>query len=56
MTEHRKVCFVVMGFGKKTDFASGRTLDLDATYDAIIEPAVEGQGLRCIRGDKVALA
>jgi tetratricopeptide (TPR) repeat protein len=53
MTEHRKVCFVVMGFGKKTDFASGRTLDLDATYDAIIEPAVEGQGLRCIRGDKV---
>ena len=53
MTEHRKLCFVIMGFGKKTDFASGRTLDLDATYDAIIEPAVEGQGLRCIRGDKV---
>jgi tetratricopeptide (TPR) repeat protein len=53
MTERQKLCFVIMGFGKKPDFASGRTLDLDATYDAIIEPAVEEQGLRCIRGDKV---
>jgi hypothetical protein len=28
-----------MGFGKKTDYESGRTLDLDATYEAIINPA-----------------
>ena len=42
-----------MGFGKKTDYESGRTLDLDATYEAIIRPAVEGSGLRSIRADEV---
>jgi len=33
-------CFVVMGFGKKTDFETGRTLDLDKAYRTIIKPAV----------------
>ena len=47
------VCFVVMGFGKKTDYESGRTLDLDATYESIIKPAVTSAGLRCIRADEV---
>lgn len=42
-----------MGFGKKTDHESGRTLDLDATYDAIIKPAAEAENLRCIRADDV---
>ena len=51
--ELQKVCFVVMGFGKKTDYESGRTLDLDATYEAIIKPAVEAANLRCIRADEV---
>lgn len=50
----QKVCFVVMGFGKKTDFESGRTLDLDATYEAIIRPAAEQAGLRCIRADDLS--
>ena len=53
MSDDRKVCFVVMGFGKKTDYESGRTLDLDATYEAIIRPAVDLAGLRCIRADEV---
>lgn len=53
MTDDRKLCFVVMGFGKKTDFETGRTLDLDATYEAIIQPAAEGAGLRCLRADEV---
>lgn len=53
MTDDRKLCFVIMGFGKKTDFESGRTLDLDATYEAIIKPAAERAGLRCIRADEV---
>ncbi|MBA2933963.1 hypothetical protein HZF05_07600 [Sphingomonas sp. CGMCC 1.13654] len=48
-----KICFVVMGFGRKTDYESGRTLDLDATYEAIIEPAVLSHGMRCIRADEV---
>lgn len=53
MTPNKRVCFVVMGFGKKTDYESGRTLDLDATYEAIIKPAVEDAGLRCIRADEI---
>lgn len=53
VTDDRKLCFVIMGFGKKTDFATGRLLDLDATYESIIQPAVEGAGLRCLRADEV---
>lgn len=49
----RGVCFVVMGFGKKTDFESGRTLDLDKTYKNIIKPAVEAARLKCVRADEI---
>ena len=49
----QKLCFVVMGFGKKTDYESGRTLDLDATYEAIIKPAADAAELRCIRADEI---
>lgn len=51
--DSRKVCFVVMGFGKKTDYESGRTLDLDATYETIIHPAAADLDLRCIRADEI---
>lgn len=53
MVNKQKICFVVMGFGKKTDYESGRLLDLDATYEAIIQPAVEDCGYRCIRANEV---
>lgn len=48
-------CFVIMGFGKKTDYSGEpRTLDLDATFDAIIKPAVDAcPDLVCVRADKV---
>ena len=46
-------CFVVMGFGKKTDFETGRVLDLDQSYHNLIKPAVEGAGLKCIRADEI---
>jgi Tetratricopeptide Repeats-Sensor len=46
-------CFVVMGFGKKTDFETGRVLDLDQSYQNLIKPAVEGAGLKCIRADEI---
>jgi tetratricopeptide (TPR) repeat protein len=46
-------CFVVMGFGKKTDFESGRTFDLDKSYRHIIKPAVEAAGLNCVRADEI---
>jgi tetratricopeptide (TPR) repeat protein len=48
-----KLCFVVMGFGKKTDYETGRTLDLNATYREIIKPAALAAGLRCVRADEV---
>lgn len=46
-------CFVVMGFGKKTDFETGRTLDLDKTYKNIIKPAALAAGLDCKRADEI---
>ena len=46
-----KLCFVIMGYGKKTDIYSGETYDLDKTYLNIIKPAVEESGLECVRGD-----
>jgi len=50
----KKLCFVVMGFGKKTDYSEvPRTLDMDATHEAIIKPAVTGCGLDCVRADEV---
>src|SRR6185436_950230 len=53
-TENIKgTCFVVMGFGKKTDFETGRVLDLDKSYRNMIKPAVEAAGLQCIRADEI---
>lgn len=45
-------CFVVQGFGKKTDFTDGRVLDLDASY-ATIKEGVEAAGLTCTRADEI---
>ncbi len=42
-----------MGFGKKTDFETGRILDLDKSYRSLIKPAVEAAGLKCIRADEI---
>jgi len=54
-TERKKTCFVVMGFGEKTDYYSNpqRVLNLNRTYEDIIEPAVTASGLECIRADKI---
>jgi tetratricopeptide (TPR) repeat protein len=49
-----KTCFVIMGFHKKTDFPTGRTLDLDKSYRLLIKPAVDEAGLTCIRADEIA--
>ena len=48
-----KRCFVVMGFGVKTDFATGRKLDLDKSYRLLIKPVVEEKGLVCVRADEI---
>ena len=46
-------CFVIMGFGKKTDFETGNTFDLNMSYRNMIKPAVEAAGLKCIRADEI---
>lgn len=46
-------CFVIMGFGEKTDYQTQRTLNLDKTYRGIIKPAVEACGLKCVRADDI---
>lgn len=53
MVKSKKICFVIMGFGKKTDSSTGKTLDLDKTYKNIIQPAVEASGFQCIRADEI---
>ena len=49
----QKRCFVVMGFGIKTDYATGRKLDLNKSYRLLIKPVVEEKGLICIRADEI---
>lgn len=49
----KKTCFVVMGFGEKPDYSTGRTLDLDKSFRVIIKKAIEDAGLECIRADNV---
>ena len=55
MNGDKKSCFVVMGFGEKTDFQSNpqRVLNLNKTYEFIIEPAVKEAGLECVRADQI---
>ena len=45
-------CFVVQGFGRKTNYIDGRELDLDASY-AVIKEAVEAAGHECLRADEI---
>jgi hypothetical protein len=48
----RPLCFVLMPFGRKRDFASGRELDFDDVYERAIRPAIEGAGMEPIRADE----
>jgi tetratricopeptide (TPR) repeat protein/nucleoside 2-deoxyribosyltransferase len=49
----RMSCFVIIGFGEKTDFQSQRVLNLDKTYNYLIKPVVEEAGLACVRADEI---
>lgn len=53
MHSGQKICFVIMGFGRKTDYSTGKTFDLDKTYKNIIQPAVEHTGYQCVRADEI---
>lgn len=52
MPDGQKICFVVQGFGEKTDLTNGRKLNLDASYQ-VIKEAVEDAGLKCLRADEI---
>ncbi|HZG24444.1 MAG TPA: hypothetical protein VEZ17_07685, partial [Chitinophagaceae bacterium] len=43
----------MMGFGLKTDFATGRKLDLNKSYRLLIKPVVESRDIICIRADEI---
>lgn len=49
----KKRCFVVMGFGTKTDYATGRKLDLNKSYRLLIKEVVESLGHECVRADEI---
>jgi hypothetical protein len=51
--KEKLTCFVVMGFGIKTDLATGRQLDLNKTYKVLIKPVVESKNLTCVRADEI---
>jgi len=53
MDEKQKRCFVIMGFGIKTDFATGRKLDLNKSYRLLVKPVIESKGLICTRADEI---
>ena len=48
---HQPLCFVAMPFGQK-DIGGGRTVDFDAIWKTLIEPAVKEAGLKPIRADE----
>ncbi|WP_214226182.1 tetratricopeptide repeat-containing protein [Pedobacter sp. B4-66] len=50
----KKICFVIMGFGKKKDPISNRTIDLDETYKKIIKPSVIACNYNCVRADEIS--
>jgi hypothetical protein len=53
MEKTKKRCFVVMGFGIKTDYINGRKLDLNKSYRLLIKPVVEAKGIECVRADEL---
>ncbi|WP_204985681.1 TRAFs-binding domain-containing protein [Microvirga pakistanensis] len=49
----KPTCFVVMGYGEKTDFHQNKTFNLDKSYQYIIKPAVTDAGFECVRADEI---
>jgi hypothetical protein len=49
--DRQSTCFVIIGYGKKTSYAGGRTriLDLDETYTILIKPVFDALGITCYR-------
>lgn len=52
----KKVCFVVMGFGKKMDYENNKEVDLDIVYNKVIKPLFSElhEDYKLIRGDEIS--
>jgi hypothetical protein len=44
-----KICFVLIGYGVKPDYRTGRQLDLDKTYEFLIKPVFDDLDITCVR-------
>lgn len=49
-------CFVVTGFGNKTDYATGRVLNLDKTFELLVQPACDAVEVNAFRAIDANLA
>lgn len=51
-----KVCFVIMGFGKKMDYRNSREVDLDLIYEKAIKPLFQTKlnDYKLIRADEIS--
>ncbi|MDH3287818.1 MAG: DUF4071 domain-containing protein [Betaproteobacteria bacterium] len=47
--QRQLTCFVVTGFGNKTDYSTGRVLNLDKTYEQLVHPACDKVNVNCFR-------
>lgn len=50
---HKKTCFVITGFGPKTDFETGRVIDLDKTFEHLIRPVFNKLKIDCFRAKDI---
>src|SRR4051812_7800155 len=49
----KKTCFVITGFGPKTDHETGRVIDLDKTFEHLIKPIFDELKIKCFRAKEI---
>lgn len=49
----KKTCFVITGFGPKTDHETGRVIDLDKTFEHLIKPVFNKLKIKCFRAKEI---
>jgi hypothetical protein len=49
----QKTCFVVIGYGVKTDLSTGRLINLDKTYENLIKPVFDELNILCFRASDI---
>jgi hypothetical protein len=49
----KKTCFVITGFGPKTDPETKRIVDLDKTFEHLIKPVFDDLSINCFRAKEI---